>query len=70
MQQCHQQQSHQGAGGSIVLVSAALASHGIPNYEAMSAAKAAVEGQETLLPVLLLLLVVVVSHGWLPGVLP
>eukprot|EP00882_Tetradesmus_deserticola_P032961 GHRQ01037610.1.p1 GENE.GHRQ01037610.1~~GHRQ01037610.1.p1 ORF type:complete len:158 (+),score=76.28 GHRQ01037610.1:500-973(+) len=33
-----------GAGGSIVLVSAALASHGIPNYESMSAAKAAVEG--------------------------
>lgn len=33
-------------GGSIVLVSAALASHGIPNYEAMSAAKAAVEGEE------------------------
>jgi NAD(P)-dependent dehydrogenase (short-subunit alcohol dehydrogenase family) len=32
-------------GGSIVLVSAALASHGIPNYEAMSAAKAAVEGK-------------------------
>lgn len=31
-------------GGSIVLVSAALASHGIPAYEAMSAAKAAVEG--------------------------
>jgi NAD(P)-dependent dehydrogenase (short-subunit alcohol dehydrogenase family) len=34
-----------GAGGSIVLVSAALASHGIPNYESMSAAKAAVEGK-------------------------
>ncbi|WIA12274.1 hypothetical protein OEZ85_012334 [Tetradesmus obliquus] len=33
-----------GAGGSIVLVSAAVASHGIPNYESMSAAKAAVEG--------------------------
>eukprot|EP00879_Flechtneria_rotunda_P006481 GHRR01006810.1.p1 GENE.GHRR01006810.1~~GHRR01006810.1.p1 ORF type:complete len:354 (+),score=136.51 GHRR01006810.1:213-1274(+) len=33
-----------GGGGSIVLVSAALASHGMPNYEAMSAAKAAVEG--------------------------
>jgi hypothetical protein len=32
-------------GGSIVLVSAALASHGIPNYEAMSAAKSAVEGE-------------------------
>ena len=36
-------------GGSIVLVSAALASHGIPNYEAMSAAKAAVEGECTAL---------------------
>eukprot|EP00775_Hariotina_reticulata_P011427 gene11427-11573_t len=34
----------QNNGGSIALVSAALASHGIPNYEAMSAAKAAVEG--------------------------
>lgn len=33
-----------GAGGSIVLVSAALASHGLPNFEAMSAAKAGVEG--------------------------
>ncbi|KAF6251710.1 hypothetical protein COO60DRAFT_1557972 [Scenedesmus sp. NREL 46B-D3] len=33
-----------GAGGCIVLVSAALASHGLPNYESMSAAKAAVEG--------------------------
>jgi hypothetical protein len=32
-------------GGSIVLVSAALTSHGIPNYEAMSAAKAAVQGR-------------------------
>lgn len=36
---------HRRGGGSIVLVSAALASHGIPNYEAMSAAKAAVEGE-------------------------
>jgi NAD(P)-dependent dehydrogenase (short-subunit alcohol dehydrogenase family) len=35
-----------GPGGSIVLVSAALASHGIPNYESMSAAKAAVEGKK------------------------
>lgn len=34
-------------GGSIVLVSAAVASHGIPNYEAMSAAKAAVEGEHS-----------------------
>lgn len=34
-----------GAGGSIVLVSAALASHGLPNFEAMSAAKAGVEGE-------------------------
>jgi NAD(P)-dependent dehydrogenase (short-subunit alcohol dehydrogenase family) len=37
-----------GAGGSIVLVSAALASHGIPNYESMSAAKAGVEGEGTM----------------------
>ena len=33
--------------GSIVLVSAALASHGLPNYTAMSAAKAGVEGRCT-----------------------
>lgn len=39
---------HRRGGGSIVLVSAALASHGIPNYEAMSAAKAAVEGECTI----------------------
>lgn len=39
---------HRRGGGSIVLVSAALASHGIPNYEAMSAAKAAVEGEPRL----------------------
>ncbi|GBF96408.1 hypothetical protein Rsub_09207 [Raphidocelis subcapitata] len=31
-------------GGSVVLVSAALGGHGVPNYAAMSAAKAAVEG--------------------------
>jgi NAD(P)-dependent dehydrogenase (short-subunit alcohol dehydrogenase family) len=36
---------HRGAGGSVVLVSAALASHGIPNYDSMSAAKAGVEGE-------------------------
>jgi hypothetical protein len=54
------------AGGSIVLVSAALASHGIPNYEAMSAAKAAVEGAGMLLlmGVLLLLLLLLISHGY------
>lgn len=33
-------------GGSIVLVSAALASHGLPNYAAMSTAKAGVEGEQ------------------------
>ena len=32
-------------GGAVVLVSAALASHWVANYEAMSAAKAAVEGE-------------------------
>jgi hypothetical protein len=34
-----------GRGGSIVLVSAAVAELGLPNYEAMSAAKAGVEGE-------------------------
>lgn len=38
-----------GAGGSIVLISAALASHGLPNFEAMSAAKAGVEGGNKLM---------------------
>lgn len=36
----------QGQGGSIVFVSAAVASHGVPNYAAMSAAKAGVEGEK------------------------
>ncbi len=31
-------------GGAVALVSAAVASHGIPNFSAMSAAKAGVEG--------------------------
>jgi NAD(P)-dependent dehydrogenase (short-subunit alcohol dehydrogenase family) len=31
--------------GAVVLVSAAVASHGVANYEAMSAAKAGVEGE-------------------------
>ena len=31
-------------GGAIVLVSAAVAEQGVPNFEAMSAAKAGVEG--------------------------
>lgn len=39
-----QQQPGSGSGGAIVFTSAALASHGLPNYEAMSAAKAGVEG--------------------------
>lgn len=33
-----------GKGGSVVLISAAVAGAGIPNFEAMSAAKAGVEG--------------------------
>jgi hypothetical protein len=32
------------SSGSVVMVSAALAGHGIPNYDAFTAAKAAVEG--------------------------
>lgn len=39
-----QGQGGSSVGGNIVMISAALASHGIPNYAAMSAAKAAVEG--------------------------
>lgn len=34
-------------GGSLVLVSAAVASAGLPHFEAMSAAKAGVEGEES-----------------------
>jgi NAD(P)-dependent dehydrogenase (short-subunit alcohol dehydrogenase family) len=37
--------STEGRGGCVVLVSAALASHGVPHYAAMSAAKAGVEGE-------------------------
>jgi NAD(P)-dependent dehydrogenase (short-subunit alcohol dehydrogenase family) len=39
------EEAQQQKSGALVLVSAALASHGIANYEAMSAAKAAVEGE-------------------------
>jgi NAD(P)-dependent dehydrogenase (short-subunit alcohol dehydrogenase family) len=39
------EEAQQQRSGALVLVSAALASHGIANYEAMSAAKAAVEGE-------------------------
>lgn len=39
-------------GGSIVLTSAAVAERGVPHFEALSAAKAGVEGMAVCVPAL------------------
>jgi NAD(P)-dependent dehydrogenase (short-subunit alcohol dehydrogenase family) len=42
---CKTQAMQKNGGGSIVLTSAAVAESGVPHFEAMSAAKAGVEGR-------------------------